>query len=265
MDRREFLARTGAGAAMTGAALTAGTQAAADEQGQGPTQSPSPSHDPNAVVVDLVGLPSADANAALFDAASALGHTLRELSGSRLAFTYRLADTALPECVFVASHDHLADRAPALHAIAGLPGSSAYPSMLPAWLASGGGQMLWDSIAAEAGLGFKPLAIGMLPGNGGRRSIAALHVPLAHWRALPQPRRVQLELAALRGFNDGIAGAITHDRLMQVPVTDEAPLEDLVARAIAHLTNRGVPNPLAETLARSQAALLPAESAKNSV
>lgn len=154
MDRREFLKSTSAAAAATAVAAT-GTVAEAT------TSSPS------AVVGNArelrLAIAGNDGVAGMADWAHRLARSIDELSCGRLRVTptFGIADVAA--AVRGGDADLCFDTANGLLDVhrgiayfAGLPGDQGLtPRELQTWIAVGGGQGLWDDLAADAGL--KPL------------------------------------------------------------------------------------------------------------
>lgn len=94
------------------------------------------------------------------DMALRLALRVREASGDRLRLTLDFSNDAEADFHHGSAHD-LARHHPAFSYFAGLPGTSALtPEALEAWIAYGGGQELWDDLAAAHGL--KPILAGHL-------------------------------------------------------------------------------------------------------
>lgn len=175
MDRRTFLTTTGAAAAAT--ALGPATEARPIE-GEQPAL---PALSGSGRELRLAGFWSADVP--VFGAAAA--EVSRRLAAA-LEGRYRIRPEATvdahplhagggaPDLFFVPG-EALASVDPAMVYFTGLPGPLGLEaSALQAWLAVGGGQMLWDDLAA--GHGFKPLLAGHTgpPGLWASSPLAAL-------------------------------------------------------------------------------------------
>lgn len=154
MDRREFLKTTGSAAA---AATAAG--AAAEAAGSQALASPA-----IATGTTEIGLamPWPDNGRGFGDSARRLARRIEALTGGRYRIALRSGgDAASAELLHGSTHQHLSYNA-AFAYFAGLPGDTGLaPQDLAAWLEVGGGQSLWDELAAE--IGVKPL----LAGHGG--------------------------------------------------------------------------------------------------
>ncbi len=146
MDRRDFLKTTGAAAAT----VAAGT-AVAEAQ-------PAPAIISGVEHLTLVSAWEADLPG--FDAVR-LARRIETMTAGRYRIEMRAKSaTALADAdlSFAGAHQfsHLH---PAFAYFAGLPGGCGFnAATLPMWLAVGGGQLLWDELAAPAG--FKPLLVG---------------------------------------------------------------------------------------------------------
>ena len=151
MDRREFLKSTAAAAAgVTTATAAAETALAAPALSQGRQQL-------------RLAMPWADAVAGPADQAHRLCQRINQATGGRLSFvpSFDVADglaamrAGEAELYFSSAHDHVeAHRGFAY--FAGLPGDRGIsPLHLQTWISLGGGQALWDELAAD--LGIKPL------------------------------------------------------------------------------------------------------------
>lgn len=87
------------------------------------------------------------------------GQRLRQRLGHVLHGSCHLAQADAPESADLRLGPVSVEHDPVFAFFAGLPGSYGLePAQLQAWLAVGGGQMLWDDIAAQ--YGFKPLLAG---------------------------------------------------------------------------------------------------------
>ena len=158
MDRRSFLKTTGLAAAAT-AAGSATSAAAPDPQLAAPAV--------HAGVRELrLSMAWPDSVAGLADNAYRLAARIEEATGRRFrvhieaerdgaAAAFAASDADLYHAV---EHDNAAHD-PAFSYFAGLPFSSGLaPADLENWLTIGGGQELWDELAAD--LGYKPLLAG---------------------------------------------------------------------------------------------------------
>lgn len=174
MDRRDFIKNTGAAAAAAVAA-TAGARTA----NASATPQPAAPHVASGVRELRLSMSWPQNGRAFDDSARRLAHAITTLSAGR----YRLTVAPQPAGIDAiasgnadvyhgSAHDFVAlDRAFAY--FAGLPGSAALrPTYLNAWLMAGGGQALWDSLAAPHG--FKPL----LAGHSGARAKLWSHRPV---------------------------------------------------------------------------------------
>ena len=150
MDRRDFLKTGGAVAA----SVAAGARPASAVETPQPT---SPAVHLGAT--RLVLATGQDADAPGF-AARRLTQRIEAVSGGRFTFEMRprSAGDSEADLTFGSAHEH-ARHHPAFAFFAGLPrGEGLDPGRQSAWLAVGGGQMLWDEAGAE--FGFKPLLAG---------------------------------------------------------------------------------------------------------
>lgn len=147
MDRRTFL-KTTTVAASSGFALSTTPANADDDQ---PAAPPLPR-----------SLKELTFSAAWAPDVPVLGDAtqrLRERLGRVLEGSYRLVGASAPEEADLSFGPVPVGADPAFTFFAGLPGSFGLePAQLQAWLAVGGGQMLWDDVAAR--YGFKPLLAG---------------------------------------------------------------------------------------------------------
>jgi TRAP-type mannitol/chloroaromatic compound transport system substrate-binding protein len=152
MDRRTFLVATGAAAA----AGTATSARAAGRERDAYDVQPRP--DARVLEARLSPLFTAPY---FRDLAERFGRRLLEISDGRiqLAFTAAVASGDARGDVWFGSADERSGDDPALAYFAGLPGDLGLPAELHrTWLMAGGGQILWDDVAGDAG--FKPLMIG---------------------------------------------------------------------------------------------------------
>lgn len=157
MDRREFLKSTGAAAAATAAAAT---QAVATEAGVAASASPAVSKGLKEL---RLAIPFNDGFAGPADYARRLARNIGELSAGRIrvapAFGIANAADAVragDADLFFDTADSQLDMHRAFAYFAGLPGDQGLaPRDLQTWITVGGGQALWDDLAAEAGV--KPL------------------------------------------------------------------------------------------------------------
>jgi TRAP-type mannitol/chloroaromatic compound transport system substrate-binding protein len=149
MDRRDFLKTTGAAAVAAGSA--AGATPAASEA-EKPFASASPAIASGALDLRLASTVPADLPGA---GAERLARRLEAATGGR----YRIevvGGSVDADLSFGSAYD---PRHPGFAFFAGLPfGHGLEPDALQAWLAVGGGQMLWDELAAAHG--FSPLVAG---------------------------------------------------------------------------------------------------------
>lgn len=168
MDRREFLKATGLAAAATATAVAPAATAAPVSQ------------HPMAAPAILAGtrdlrlvLPWADAVSGLADSAHRLARRIEETSDRRFRIHITAeADGAAAavtsgdaDLYHASEHDNI-HLDPAFAYFSGLPFSAGLaPAALESWLTLGGGQELWDELAAEYGV--KPLLAGHL-GRGPR-------------------------------------------------------------------------------------------------
>jgi TRAP-type mannitol/chloroaromatic compound transport system substrate-binding protein len=153
MDRREFLKTTG-GAVSVAASATAAV--AAETEDRRPVAAPAIGSGTREL---RLAMPWADNGRGFGDSARRLARRLEALSERRLRIVIG-AGTQLAEAdlVHASAHD-LGSEQRAFAYFAGLPGETGLsPSDLEAWLAVGGGQALWDDLAA--GHGSKPLLAG---------------------------------------------------------------------------------------------------------
>lgn len=154
MDRRGFLKTSGAAAAL--AATTAATVAKPAQTNTLAT--PALHTDP--VKEFTFALAWAETVAGPADLAHRLATRIREASDGRIRLNLDFSNPADAEFVHASEHTR-AHLHPAFSYFAGLPaGSGLDGADLEAWIATGGGQDSWDSLAA--GFGDKPLLAGHL-------------------------------------------------------------------------------------------------------
>jgi TRAP-type mannitol/chloroaromatic compound transport system substrate-binding protein len=151
MDRREFLITSG-GAAVAAASTTASHAAETTlEAPNSPTDGRLPLR---------LAMPWTDAPQGPADQARRLARRFETMTGGRyrVEIAPGLGLSRDADLVFGSAHDFAALH-PAFAYFAGLPGSSGLNATdFAHWLSVGGGQMLWDDLAAEHG--WKPLAAG---------------------------------------------------------------------------------------------------------
>lgn len=147
MDRRDFLKTTGGLAAVAAGCASAAATTSAASAGAGLSQRRL-----------TVAMPWTTNHAGYADDAHRLAICIQRAFGNGITIEMRpdnasRADiTIAPVCADTALH-------PAFAYFGGLPGSQALlPAELEGWLAAGGGQDLWDDLAAPNG--FKPLLAG---------------------------------------------------------------------------------------------------------
>lgn len=155
MDRREFLITTGAAAAATASATAAAAEA--------PVAAPVIRSDAREL---RFAMPWPDNGQGFGDSARRLLRRIEIASDGRYRFSVQGVSESGPAAVGAGDGDlyhglahDLADRHPAFAYFGGLPGHlgmAAYDHA--AWIEVGGGQSLWDDLAAEAGV--KPLVAG---------------------------------------------------------------------------------------------------------
>jgi len=152
MDRRTFLKTTTIAA---GSSLAASAAAAKPSADRGCREIAAPALSRSATELSFATPWGSDVPV-LGDAAARIAGRLQQALGEsyRVRHAGERSDDA--DLTFVAVD---ADHEPGLAFFAGLPGSFGLdPAHLKAWLAAGGGQMLWDDLAAQHG--FKPLLAG---------------------------------------------------------------------------------------------------------
>ncbi len=155
MRRRDFLKTTGS------AAAAAGVSAAAIARPAGAEPSPSVSA-PNissGVRGLRLALTAPDNGHGLGESGRRLVQRIGILTGGRIKTEVLFDQTTVDADLWHGSaHDHVTS-ATAFSYFAGLPGQNGLtPQDLESWLAIGGGQMLWDDLAAAHG--FKPFLAG---------------------------------------------------------------------------------------------------------
>ena len=174
MDRRDFLKTTSAAAASVAAGATAAEAAAPSSAAASAATLPvSP-----AVHLGATRLSSPPTGAPTRPASRRNGWPIasKPFRAGALPSRWRLLRRhATPRIsTFGSTHDH-ARHHPAFAFFAGLPAASGLDAArLPAWLAVGGGQMLWDELAH--GFGFKPLLAGHTGPSAGLWSNRALEL-----------------------------------------------------------------------------------------
>jgi TRAP-type mannitol/chloroaromatic compound transport system substrate-binding protein len=155
MDRRDFLLTTGG--AVVAATSSVGAHAAAGGDGTtGAATAPSA----HGTSVLRLGMAFPDAANGPSDTAHRLARQVETMTGGR--YRIEIAADCGPQGdadLFFGSAHAFATQHPAFAYFAGLPGGSGLaPSALAQWIAVGGGQMLWDDLAATHG--WKPLLAG---------------------------------------------------------------------------------------------------------
>jgi TRAP-type mannitol/chloroaromatic compound transport system substrate-binding protein len=149
MDRRNFLKTTGAAAVTAGAAAAAPARAG-ETAGVATPAAP-------AILSSVQNLTIASTSPADLPGAGVerLARCLEAATGGRLRIEMR-SGPGETDLSFGSAHHHAH---PAFAFFAGLPfGHGLEGAALQTWLGAGGGQMLWDELAA--GHGFKPLVAG---------------------------------------------------------------------------------------------------------
>lgn len=151
MDRREFLITT-SGVAVA-ASATAATVAGAAEHG-----AEAPAVVSGAKVFELA-MPWRDDGRGAGDSARRLARRIEEMTDGRYRIEIRGEATSSPSGLWHGSAHDYASHHPAFAYFAGLPGSHGLAAQdFATWLTVGGGQMLWDDLASQAGV--KPLLAG---------------------------------------------------------------------------------------------------------
>jgi TRAP-type mannitol/chloroaromatic compound transport system substrate-binding protein len=231
MDRRDFLKVGGA------AAVTAGSAGAA-------TAHSAPFILPGAIELRLAsrGLPDVPGFGP-----DRLARRLELATGGR----YRLvaeADAGIADLV-LGDANHQRDRHPAFAVFAGLPlGRGLDASAHQTWLAVGGGQMLWDDLAAQ--FGFKPLVAGHTGPSGGLwavhrlETVADLAGARLHVDGLAADVVRALGATPLRVAIDDLRAALGEGRIEAVellgPLAQAAPdLQPLAQRVYSPGLNAG--------------------------
>lgn len=164
MDRRDFIKNTGVAAVALGSG--AGAASAASER-----DTVTAPHIASGVRELRLAMPWPQNGRGFDDGARRLSQTIRDLSQDRVRVSILPQQTSAAalaagdaDLYHGSGHDFVA-MDPAFAYFAGLPGSGGLrPTYLNAWLMAGGGQSLWDGVAAH--YGFKPL----LAGHSGARS-----------------------------------------------------------------------------------------------
>lgn len=152
MDRREFLITTSGAAVAASAAATTAATASEPELA-------APSVGGARRTLELA-MPWADDGKGFGDSARRLARRIEALTDGRYRVEIRDAQPAggSGDLAHGTAHDY-APYHPAFAYFAGLPGSHGLAAQdFATWLTIGGGQMLWDDLAAEAGV--KPLLAG---------------------------------------------------------------------------------------------------------
>jgi TRAP-type mannitol/chloroaromatic compound transport system substrate-binding protein len=152
MDRREFLKSTGAAAAAA-TAVTATTASAAEPTLGAPSIS-------KGLQELRLALPWADGYAGPADWARRLGQSITQLSGGRYRIVPAFGISDGLAAAAAGDAELYFGGAPDAHRglayFAGLPGDhGTSPQHLNTWVSVGGGQALWDDVAAE--IGMKPM------------------------------------------------------------------------------------------------------------
>ncbi len=149
MDRRDFLRTTGgAAAAVATAGATAATAAAQD---RAPLAAP---HLSKGLIELTLASAWREATAGFADNAHRLARRIEHMSASqiRVAVTPGQAARGSADMMFGTANDQTSVH-PAFAFFAGLPGDMGLaPADFDGWLAVGGGQLMWDDLAAEAGM-----------------------------------------------------------------------------------------------------------------
>lgn len=152
MDRREFLITSG------GVAVAAASPAAAQAENTG--FSPPTPHASGQATLLRLSMPWADTPQGPADGLRRLARRIEEMTGGRyrIEVTQGNGPESDADLVHGSAHD-FAPLHPAFAYFAGLPGSAGLGAQdLAHWIATGGGQMLWDDLAG--GHGWKSLLAG---------------------------------------------------------------------------------------------------------
>ncbi len=156
MDRRGFLKTTSAAAALAATTVTA-TADSEFEQVTAPAVNTKP------IQEFRLGISWAENVAGPADLAHRLATRIREASDGRIRLTLDYSNAADAEFVHASEHAR-AYQHPAFSYFAGLPANAGLDGTdLEAWISTGGGQDLWDRLAAD--FGDKPLLAGHLGPN----------------------------------------------------------------------------------------------------
>ena len=209
MDRRKFLISTG-GVAVAAAASSAGAETAGPDVGTRSTSQ-------GATVLRLA-MPWADRPQGPGESARRLAQRFETMSGGR--YRLEIAGSAEDADLLHSSPDAFAHHHPAFAYFAGLPGSAGLPAGdVSHWLTVGGGQMLWDDLAAD--YGWKPLLAGHLG-----------HAPPL-WSRAPITRLADIagEPLAIGGLGAEAARALGADAHALTPDAAVRALEDGTIRA----------------------------------
>ncbi len=170
MDRREFLISTGGGAA---AAALAGSAALAQSSGDTAFAAPTPATQRQTLTY---AMPWADTGRGFGDSARRLALRIQEATDGRIScvLSQSRSEAQASHGPAYPADPSIAGEARALAYFAGLPARAglAVQDHL-AWLTIGGGQMLWDDLAADRGV--KPLAAG----HTGERGLLLSKTPVA--------------------------------------------------------------------------------------
>lgn len=160
MDRRDFIKQTGvaAVAATVGATVPAPAQSAASSAPRKPSIT-------TGIRELRVAMPWQQNGRGFDDSARRLATNLKTLSSGRITLTFAPQSAGVDTLTngdadaYHGSGRDFTSLNPAFAFFAGLPGKAALrPTYLNAWLTAGGGQALWDGMAA--GYGFKPFFAG---------------------------------------------------------------------------------------------------------
>ena len=156
MDRRGFLKSTSAAAA-----LAATTTAATAKPDDAPIAAPAVNTHPTQEF--RLGVAWAETVAGPADLAHRLAIRIREASDGRIRLSLDFKNSTDAEFIHSSEHTRAALH-PAFSYFAGLPASAGLNGLdLKAWISTGGGQDLWDRLAAD--FGDKPLLAGHLGAN----------------------------------------------------------------------------------------------------